>query len=266
MESVAIKARGFGYTDAHGGAVMDDDSALWDEYRRTKSDTSRNAIIMANVQVIDYHASMLHSKLRAYSELFQDGVIGMCTAIGKFSKSRHTAFKTFAGKRVRGQMLDQRRNDDQLSRSSRAKFWKIKNTKNAFYAKHGRNPTDAELMRIMSVNKAMLSDMMACEQAGEVMAEVETHDSEYGDETYRVEAEVEQNCSRMGFDEMLVGLNKREKMLLQLMYKEDMNQKEAADAIGISPAMVSFMHKDLMARLRTKFFLKEKQAGDLLCE
>lgn len=59
--------------------------------------------------------------------------------------------------------------------------------------------------------------------------------------------------SNEGFDAMLVGLNRREKLLLTLRYCAGLDMREIARAIGYSVRLIKQMHADLLNRLHERY-------------
>ncbi len=129
-----------------------DTDELWQEYVGTRSDESRNKLILAYRRLLRYCAQRLKMKLPVcvdQAELESEGVFGLIDAIEKFDPSRGTCFETYCIARIRGSMLDSLRASDWVPRAIRTKAHKLERAKNELAWELDREPTDREIARRM---------------------------------------------------------------------------------------------------------------------
>lgn len=87
-----------------------------------KGQLDRNAMLQQYVPLVRRLAHHMIAKLPANVELddlIQVGMIGLNDALTRFESAQGVQFETFATQRIRGAMLDELRENDWMSRSSR---------------------------------------------------------------------------------------------------------------------------------------------------
>ncbi len=85
------------------------------------------------------------------ADLEATGAIGLIDAVERFDPSRKVSFKTFAGYRIRGAMLDALRQMEWEPRMVRHRASRIESIINQFWADHGRRPADEELAGLLGI-------------------------------------------------------------------------------------------------------------------
>ena len=87
-----------------------------------KGQLEREALVRQHVPLVRRLAHHMIAKLPPNIELddlIQVGMIGLTEALSRFETAQGVQFETFATQRIRGAMLDELREGDWMSRSSR---------------------------------------------------------------------------------------------------------------------------------------------------
>ena len=141
---------------------------LWREYWADRSSVKAlealvRALVPVVLQVLERISIRLPPQV-ATDDLLQAGLIGLCEAIERFDPAQKTAFRTFAGPRIRGSIMDELRREDHMSRSDRARLRKVEAAIDAMTRRSGRLPTDAELAAEVGLKEDELAELMRLAQ------------------------------------------------------------------------------------------------------
>lgn len=106
-----------------------------------KGQLDRDALIRQHVPLVRRIALHMIAKLPPNVELddlIQVGMIGLAEALSRFESEQGVQFDTFASQRIRGAMLDELREGDWMSRSSRKSQKEIEQALNRLEQRLGR--------------------------------------------------------------------------------------------------------------------------------
>jgi RNA polymerase sigma factor for flagellar operon FliA len=200
-------------------------------------------------------------------DLFQAGVIGLIDALNRFDPGRDNAFSTYAVMRIRGQVMDELRARDWVSRGARERSRAYHQAVEMLSQRLGRMPDDHTLARHLGVDEADLLDMeREAQLAVQVSLDAPTgEDTDLGsllarrdDET----ADPARNLDRHDREKLIASvlrtLTEQERLVVKLYYFEDMLMKEIAATLGVTESRVCQIHTRIMATLRTRL------GGDVL--
>jgi RNA polymerase sigma factor for flagellar operon FliA len=113
-----------------------------------KGQLDRDALIRQHVPLVRRIALHMIAKLPPNVELddlIQVGMIGLAEALSRFESEQGVQFDTFASQRIRGAMLDELREGDWMSRSSRKSQKEIEQALNRLEQRLGRPPLESEI-------------------------------------------------------------------------------------------------------------------------
>src|SRR5690606_33473711 len=113
-----------------------------------KGHLDRDAMIRQHVPLVRRIAHHMIAKLPPNVELddlIQVGMIGLAEALSRYDAAQGVQFDTFATQRIRGAMLDELRESDWMSRSSRKSQKDIEKAVRRLEQKLGRSPLESEI-------------------------------------------------------------------------------------------------------------------------
>lgn len=210
--------------------------------------------------VVDRVAAHLPSTVDR-DDLFHAGVIGLIDALGRFDPSRDNAFSTYAVMRIRGQIIDELRARDWVSRGARERSREYQQAVSELMARHGRMPSDGELAEHLGVNE---DDLPGIEREAQLASQVSI-DAPAGDEVpvaatiARPEDEaanparhLERADRQRLVLEVLKTLGEQDRLVIKLYYFENLLMKEIAAVIGVTESRVCQIHSRVIAMLRTR--------------
>ena len=189
-------------------------------------------------------------------DLFQIGSIGLLKAVDKFDLSFEVKFSTYAVPMIVGEIRRFLRDDGMLkvSRSIKESQYRIWQIREELISQLSREPTIEELAARTEIPVEEL--LMILEAGSEVESLHKVIYQSDGTEISLMDRipEKENNedkiLNRIFLEELLEGLDAKERKLIYMRYFRDMTQNEIAENLGISQVQVSRMEKRILAKLR----------------
>lgn len=190
-------------------------------------------------------------------ELFQIGCIGLMKAIDKFETAYDVKFSTYAVPMIMGEIKRFLRDSSMMkvSRSLKENGWKVKKASDTLSQKYGR---DATLQEISEEIGLCVEDIVEAIGANEEVASIyqpvyQSDDSEI----YLVDQvcgggtpKTEELLNHLLLEQLLRGLDEKEKELIELRYFKEMTQVQVAAVLGVSQVQVSRMERKIIMRMR----------------
>lgn len=124
----------------------------FDQYLSNPTDSNRNQVIVASFPVVEQVVSKFQNgKVIERDDLFQEGILGVCSAIDKFSSGEEFESKIFA--QIKSFVLRYSLQQDPLTTNqySKQKFCKINKFSEQFIEKNGREPNNEEISKALGI-------------------------------------------------------------------------------------------------------------------
>ena len=219
--------------------------------------TSRQDMIKNFMPTIRYWAKHYHyqyHQVLEFEDLVMVGVIGLIDAMNKYKKDKKNQFKTYAEFRIRGEIIDELRKQDWMTRSERSKQKKFKKAKSNLTEELGRNPTSQELSNVLPFKS---KDMIRLEQyesgdtikqyiEGETHAAVALQNSEFENYTLKKTLSV-----------VMDELPRTMRLIVTLKYFEDLNFFDISKVVNLSEGRICQLHAEALEML--KGFMEEEE-------
>ena len=229
-----------------------------------KGQLDRDALFHQHVPLVRRIAHHMIAKLPPNVELddlIQVGMIGLNDALSRYEVAQGVQFETFASQRIRGAMLDELREGDWMSRSSRKSQKDIEHALHRVEQRLGRSPIESEIAAELGMSledyQALLSKVRGTQL---VYLEDFHHDDEdegfldrhVADEGADPMAVLRDQRLRASLVQAIKVLPEREQHIMGMYYEHDMNLKEIAAVLGVTESRVCQLHSQSIARLRAK--------------
>ncbi|MBV8247360.1 MAG: RNA polymerase sigma factor FliA [Comamonas sp.] len=230
-----------------------------------KGQLDRDALIRQHVPLVRRIALHMIAKLPPNVELddlIQVGMIGLAEALSRFESEQGVQFETFASQRIRGAMLDELREGDWMSRSSRKSQKEIEQALNRLEQRLCRPPLESEIAaelgmelddyqsllgKVRGTQLVYLEDMGGDADDGDDY--LERHVADAGADPFALLRDQRLRTALVG---AIKALPEREQYVMGMYYEHDMNLKEIAAVLGVTESRVCQLHSQAIARLRTK--------------
>lgn len=233
------------------------------------SDTKqREKIILENLDLVKKIAKKIHRRLPPtvdLNDLISYGVLGLINAVDNLNTSKNP--KAYLGIRIKGSIYDYLRNLDFGSRTVRDKEHKIKEAIETLEKYYSREPTDEEIANYLNVNtdelnndiyKISFSHMLNLESFISNMTKGESDiidnyvvSTSESPEDIAIKNDIREKVSRA-----VDKLSYKEKLVLQLLFYEDLTLKEVSEVLDISISRVSQIKSEALEKL--KKYLEEE--------
>ena len=240
--------------------------ALWNEYKQTHTNESRDKLILHYAALVRYVAGRVSSGLPPsveFAELVSFGVFGLIDAIDKYDHHRGIKFETYAIARIKGSIIDELRADDWVPRSIRAKAREIERAYMALESELLRVPTDEEVAERLELtteeyatllNKMPLMSLVALDEFWTVSGDkpdkisladtVEDVKMKDPSQTFELE-----EMKKMIADS-INHLPERERIVVTLYHYEGLTMKEIGEVLSVTESRVCQMHTKAILRLK----------------
>lgn len=226
----------------------------------------REAIVNEFLPGIRIHAARLKMRIPPHIEtddLVNSGVVGLLGALDRYDDSRGIKFKTFAGFRIRGAMLDHLRDMDWFPRSARQHSTRLQQTYARLENMLGRAPGEEEVAGYLGVTvdglRRQLSTFMGMTVFSLDALQDEDDESGAGWRHVLAEAALDESWEEEITRELKDVLGKaidllpeREQKLIALYYYEDLTLREISRIFGLGEPRVCQLHAQAVLRLKGK--------------
>lgn len=238
---------------------------LWQKYASKPDPATREKLIMEYLPLVKYVVGRMAVTLPPTvdsDDLMGYGVMGLISAIERFSPERGFKFETFAVSRIRGAIIDELRSQDWLPRSVRQKAKEMEATIRQVENTLGRTATDEELAGAMGVKVddlpknlseivapvLSLDDLVSMSDDGQKASWLDT----LPDDRLGPAAQFDQEEMVEILGQAIEALPERERLLITLYYHEGLTLKEIGQVLSVTESRVCQLHSQAVGRLRTK--------------
>jgi RNA polymerase sigma factor FliA len=210
------------------------------------------------VKRIAYHLMTRLPPTVQVDDLIQSGMIGLLEASRNYDASQGASFETYAGIRIRGAMLDEIRKGDWAPRSLHRKVRAISKAVADIEGREGRDARDAEVAQEVGMS---LNDYYSTLQDATGYRVFSFEDLPAGEEgmTESLTAKipeplvnVENDMFKAALAAAIAGLPERERLVMSLYYKEELNLRETGEVLGVSESRVCQIHSQALIRLKSR--------------
>ena len=191
-------------------------------------------------------------------DIIQAGMMGLLDAASRYDEFHGAQFETFATQRIRGAMLDELRAADWLPRALRRDMRQIETSINRLQQKLGRPPNETEIAADLEVSLAEYQQMLQVSSGAQLMYYEDLHGE--GEEDFFERFEIGADANPLALLEdvrfkaelarAIGNLPERERMVMGMIYEQEMNLREIGEVLGVGEPRVSQLHSQAVARLR----------------
>jgi RNA polymerase sigma factor for flagellar operon FliA len=244
---------------------------VWIEYKKTRSESTRNTLMENYLHLVRYNAERIHIKLPdevELDDLMSAGIFGLMDAIAAFDLERGVKFETYCAPRIRGAILDELRSMDWVPRLVRSRAHKLDNATKELEVEMGRSPTNEEVAKRLQVSMGEFEKMAKDASAvGLVSLSRKWFETDSNKDVREIDvledkrgADPVREIQRKDLKELMTrGLSRAERLIIILYYFEEMTMKEIGATLDLSESRVSQMHSSILARLRAQMADRKKE-------
>ena len=220
------------------------------EQKNNPQFTSRQEIIKNFMPTIRYWAKHYHYQYHQvldFEDLVMVGVIGLIDALNKYKKDKKNQFKTYAEFRIRGEIIDELRKQDWMTRSERSKQKKYKKAKTNLTEELGRAPTSEEMSNILPFKSRDMVRMEQYESGETIKQYVEGETVSSGS---LANSEFENYALKKTLGVVMDELPRTMRLIVTLKYFEDLNFAEISKVVELSEGRICQLHAEALESLK----------------
>ncbi|MBY0516636.1 MAG: sigma-70 family RNA polymerase sigma factor [Bacteriovoracaceae bacterium] len=194
-----------------------------------------------------HYAHRAHQVLD-FEDLVVVGMMGLMDAASKYNPQKDTLFKTYAEFRIRGEIIDELRRQDWMTRSERRKQKLYRKAHHQLEQNLGRNPTNGEMAKILPFKSQDLDRMRQYDDNDSIRVYQEGDlPQESGRDTVSETIEAKDEVH-----ELLTALPELHRRVVEKRYFEDAPLSVIAEEIGLSEGRVSQLHSEALILLKNE--------------
>ena len=225
---------------------------------KTYSETPKNinVLIENNMGLVRKIAWHMHGRVKSAVEiedLIQIGMYGLVTAAQNYVVKEGVSFASYAGIRIRGEIVDHLRRNSNLCRTTIQMQQKYNASFEKLSRQLQREPKNSEIAKDMGLETSELDNWEQAFAANTHQSLDSVYDEFsiwFASNDQSPEDELSDTELRENLVEALKTLPEREAMLVQLYYVEELNVYEIAEVLEITTGRVSQIKKSAISRLR----------------
>ncbi|MBQ8824221.1 MAG: sigma-70 family RNA polymerase sigma factor [Ruminococcus sp.] len=203
-----------------------------------------------NLGLVHLCANRFRNRGIEYEELYSVGCIGLLKAVQAFDCSRGVKFSTYAVPVILGEIKHLFRSSStiKISRSIKEQAMKIQHAQENFQKLNGREATISELSKITEISEEDIVQALCVTQPPISLT------VNYDDEDSQLDVPVEAPDIELGdilaLRQVMADLDKKDRLLLELRYFQNMTQTKTAQRLGMTQVQVSRREKKLLSQMR----------------
>ncbi|MBT8137871.1 MAG: RNA polymerase sigma factor FliA [Gammaproteobacteria bacterium] len=220
----------------------------------------RDELVLANAELVKRIAYHLVSKLPPsvdVQDLIQAGMIGLLEAATSYSPDGGANFRTYAGIRIRGAMLDEIRRLDWTPRSVHRKVRELSAAMSLIENRTGRDARDRDIADELGISMEEYHKVLR-DSASARLCSFDQISSEDGshEPPRNPDPDPLQILEQSNFIKSLAAeidrLPEREKLVMSLYYDDELNLREIGEILEVSESRVCQIHGQALGRLRSR--------------
>ncbi len=236
------------------------------EYLKTRNHGIKEKIVQAYSPLVKYIVGRINFSANAIlsqEDLYQCGMIGLLGALERYKPDSQAAFKTYAYKRIHGEVIDAIRKEGMLGRDKYDQIKAIEKTTMSLTARLEREPSTDEICTELNITEDEYHDRINASLMNYMLSldtKISTTNGEY---IYRVdtleddtqmtpEEKVNENNLKNIIKKIIPNLEERERLILALYFYEELTLFDIGQVLGITESRVSQILNKTLVNIRVK--------------
>ncbi len=213
---------------------------------------SQDALMLQYMPALRAMAFRLKERLPSsidINDLISIGTEEMIKLARRYDSSINDSFWGYAKTRVYGSMLDYLRNLDIVSRSNRRLIKLIDKEISKYFNENEEEPSDAYLAEILNEDIKKIKEARI---ASDIYALVPIDEQYNAIQSENTIEKIEKEELVEIINSILSSLSKRDQMIMQLYYFEELSLSEISSILNITSSRISQIHKEIIKKIRLR--------------
>ncbi|WP_457597310.1 RNA polymerase sigma factor FliA [Hydrogenimonas sp.] len=181
-----------------------------------------------------------------FDDLVSIGAEELIKLARRYDKNQNDSFWGYGKTRVYGAMLDYLRSLDIVSRANRKLIKMIDEIISQYMDEHGVEPENAYIAEVLHEDEQKIKEVRRVAAIYNVLPLDDQLESDQKDTLSQIEQEelIEKIM------EVLETMPKRDQLIMQMYYFEELTYKEISEILDITPSRISQVHKRVITKIR----------------
>lgn len=222
-----------------------------DKYKAELKHT-QDALMLQYIPALRAMAFRLRERLPSsidINDLISIGTEEMIKLARRYDSSINDSFWGYAKMRVYGSMLDYLRGLDIVSRANRKLIKSIDREVSKYFNEHEEEPSDEYLAEILNEDIKKIKEARIASDIYALVSIDEQYNAIEGDNTIE---KIQKDELVEIVQSVLQTLSKREQMIVQLYYFEELSLNEISEILNITSSRISQIHKEVIKKIRLR--------------
>ena len=236
--------------------------ALFETYHRTRRRRDRNRLVEAHIGFAHYLANRYRNRGVATEDLRQIALLALVKAVDRFDPSNGAAFTTFAGRTIEGEIKRHFRDATwavRVPRSAKELHLSVRRANDELVQRLDRSPSVDEIAEHLEIDRDDVVRGLAASAAFTTSSLDPMHtpddDGVAPGRTATLSSTDELlagTVDRVLLENLLAGLDERDRTIIELRYFDELSQSEIADRVGVSQMHVSRLLRRALESMRSQ--------------
>ncbi|RDU56549.1 RNA polymerase sigma factor FliA [Helicobacter sp. MIT 99-5507] len=213
---------------------------------------SQDALVLQYMPALRAMAFRLKERLPSsidINDLISIGTEEMIKLARRYDDSINDSFWGYAKTRVYGSMLDYLRNLDIISRSNRKLIKLIDKEVSKYFNEHEEEPSDEYLAQVLNEDIKKIKEAKIASDFYTLIPLDEQYNAIQGENSI---SKIEKEELVSLIQDILSSLSKREQMIIQLYYFDELSLGEISSILNITISRISQIHKEVIKKIRLR--------------
>ncbi len=239
---------------------------LVQQYIKNRSQRTKDRAIQVFLPLVKHIVGRLNidesGSLRR-EDLYQYGIIGLLDALERFDPEYGVTFKTFAYRRIHGEVIDAIRKEGGLSRDQVRRYNEIIATMDRLRSRYYREPSVGEVCEEMEISREEYYKALHSSNVNFTLSLDDTLYEDGSDRLSRIDVLADEDQvppdKQLELDSMqnelkgiLKKLPERQRLILALYYYEELTLADIGTVLDLSESRVSQLLNQTLAQVRSK--------------
>ena len=235
------------------------------EYFNNPTNAKKEEVVLSYLPLVNHVINKIpidnYQNILSKEDLFQNGVMGLLSALDKYDPEMNTTFKSFCYTRVHGSIIDTIRNNSTLSRDQVKKYKNIVKSRDKLSKKLYREPSVNEIGLELGISPNIVNKTISnYEQNSNISIDSPSIINEDNNLSYHEtlasdtdspEQELDKKEKKKLLKRSISNLPEKQRLVLALYYYEELKISEIGSILDVSDGRVSQILKSTLELLRT---------------
>jgi RNA polymerase sigma factor FliA len=185
----------------------------------------------------------------SYDDLAAAGMLGLAAALTRFDPARADKFQGYAEYRIRGEILDELRRRDTLSRDARLESKRLQQAADDLSSRLGREAHSTEVAARLGISVEQYGHLQQQAACSKTVSTDDLETSLPSDAPDPIE-QIFRKQAKASLARGIHQLPEKQRLVLWLYYYEELPLREIAEVLGVTTSRVCQIRSEAVVRLR----------------